>query len=206
VTGRPLNWFTTPHADPDGEHVAVNYIQLVGQLRTDLEDAGSAFTVAINYRELVERLDPTVTAAFELAIAVDPTAGEFLTDAWRKTYGLHPDLGAAYDDAVHAVEQLACPLVLQKAAAANKATLGTVNGELRQAAHNWKFVLVDKDDNDSIVPVLAAMERLWEGQVSRHAGGARNRRQTQEETQAAVHLAAFLVQMLGSGALARRTP
>ena len=43
------------------------------------------------------------------------------------------------------------------------------------------------------------------GQVSRHGGGQRSRDQTSEEAQAAVHLAATLVHLLGAGALTRRS-
>jgi hypothetical protein len=51
--------------------------------------------------------------------------------------------------------------------------------------------------------VLAMLEALWHGQ-SRHAGSANSRRQTQVEGESAVHLAATLVQWLGSGVLRRR--
>ena len=75
---------------------------------------------------------------------------------------------------------------------------------LRPAGRKWKFVLVDKDGDGSIEPLVAMMDRLWTGHVSRHSGSPRSRDQTQAE--AAVHLAATLVQqLLSTKALAPRT-
>jgi hypothetical protein len=47
------------------------------------------------------------------------------------------------------------------------------------------------------------LELVWHGQ-SRHAGSANSRRQTQAEGEGAVHLAATLLQRLGSGVLCRK--
>jgi hypothetical protein len=54
--------------------------------------------------------------------------------------------------------------------------------------------------------MVEMLTALWEGQRSRHAGTASARRQTQAEAEAAVHLAAVLVQWLTSGLLRRQTP
>lgn len=63
-------------------------------------------------------------------------------------------------------------------------------------------MLVDKDGADAVDPLVVMLDRLWTGQVSRHGGGRNSRDQTQAE--AAVHLAATLVQLLTSGALTHR--
>ena len=117
-----------------------------------------------------------------------------------QTYGLHPDPTSAYRQAVRAVEQVACPLVLPN----EDATLGKVISHLRQGDHKWRFVLVARDGADSVEPLVAMLDRLWTGQVSRHGGGKNSRDQTQAEAETAVHLAAALVQMLSTGALTRR--
>jgi len=65
-------------------------------------------------------------------------------------------------------------------------------------------VLVDKDGADAVDPLVVMLDRLWTGQVSRHGGGRNSRDQTQAEAEAAVHLAATLVQLLTSGALTHR--
>lgn len=195
---RGPSWVT----DVQNREVGENYLRLVVELRDDLEDAGSAFTVADNNRALVERVDPTVVAAVEQTIdAAPPTAGGLLRDAWRQVYGLHPDSTTGYRDAVRAVEEVACPLVLPNDGAA---TLGKVIGNLRQGAHLWAFVLVDRAGADTVDPLVGMLDRLWTGQVSRHGGGQKSRDQTTAEAQAAVHLAATVVQLLGAGALTRR--
>ena len=199
---RAPTWF----GDDRLHQTAENYGHLVGNLVDALDDAGSAYTVASDLRALVERVDPTVAAAIEHTIdAASPTAGGLLRDAWRHAYGLHPDPTAAYREAVRAVEEVACPLVLEKAAEKNSATLGTVSKHLRDAPDKWQFVLLDKNDAGSVDTLVAMLDRLWTGQVSRHGGGRRSRDQTQTEAEAAVHLAATLVQLLNAGALVRRS-
>lgn len=182
---------------------AAAYVKLLVELRDALEDAGSAFTLDGSARQLVERVDPTVTAAAEQAAeSTNPTAGELLRDAWRQAYGREPDPTTAYRQAVRAVETVACPLALPQNP---KATLGTVIAHLRDdASKKWQFVLVDRDGGGTVDTLVAMLDRLWTGQVSRHAGGENSRDQRPGEAEAAVHLAATLVQLLSTGALASR--
>lgn len=182
---------------------AHSYVDHVVRLDYALADSGSAFTVdSDSVRQLVERVDPTVDALLLDTIAGAPAAaGGFLRDARQHIYGLHPDPTTAYRDAVRAVEEVACPLVLPTDGAA---TLGKVIAHLRQGGHKWAFALVDRDGADTVDPLVAMLDRLWTGQVSRHGGGQTSRDQTPAEAQAAVHLAATLVQLLGAGALTRR--
>lgn len=166
-------------------------------------DAGSAYRVAADRSGLELRLDDTVTLAAEQTAAVaGPDAGALLAEAWRRTYGLHPDPTTGYRDAVRAVEEVVCPLVLPNDGAA---TLGKVIAHLRQGGHRWTFVLVDRDGQGTVEPLVTMLDRIWTGQVSRHAGGENSRDQTPAEAQAAVHLAVTLVQLLGAGALTRRS-
>lgn len=172
-----------------------------------LTDAGSAYEVIWSSPpRLRRRLEPVVDELLEQTITdAPPTAGLRLRDARRHAYGLHPDPTAAYREAVRAVEEIACPLVLAKAAANNSASLGTVRNHLRDAPGKWRFVLLDKDGDGSVGLLVAMLDRLWTGQVSRHGGGQDSRDQTLPEAHAAVHLAATLVQLLGSGALTPRS-
>ena len=102
---------------------------------------------------------------------------------------------------MRAVEEIACPRVLPNDGAA---TLGKVIATCATAP-SCSITLVDRDGADTVEPLVAMLDRLWTGQVSRHGGGQRSRDQTSEEAQAAVRLAATLVHLLGAGALTRRS-
>lgn len=197
-THRAPDWID----DPQNSELTAKYAALVTNLIESLEDGGSAYTVAEGGRQLVERVDPTVATAVEQTIATaPPSAATLLRDAWNQTYGLHPDPTAAYRDAVRAVEELACPMVLPRD---EIRTLGKVITHLRQGGHKWAFTLVDRDGADTVEPLVVVLDRLWTGQVSRHGGGQNSRDQTAAEAEAAVHLAATLVHLLATDALTRR--
>lgn len=199
-----LRWSRMLSTVPEGGYPRLEQVAELAQL---LDDAGSIYTVGVRDERLcvLRRVDPTVQAAADHDAAAadptaDPTAGQLLRHAWNTAYAREPDPTTAYRDAVRAVEQLACPLVLPHD---NRATLGKVISHLKQGGSvRWRFALVDRDDTDTVDPLVAILERLWTGQVSRHGGGRNSRDQTQAE--AAVHLAATLVQLLATGALARR--
>ncbi len=170
-----------------------------------LDDAHSAYQLDRGARpvRLTRRVDPTVQAATDEATrTADPTARHLLGQAWTAAYSRTPDPTASYRDAIRAVETVARPLVLPDEPAA---TLGKVNAHLRQAHHKWELVLLDRDDDGSVEPLVRMLERLWEGQVSRHGGGPRSRDQTLDEARAAVQLAVLCVQWLSAGVLHRRT-
>jgi hypothetical protein len=196
----------TLHGDPlqypegsNGEHARL----LLQRLNHILDLGRSAFRVAENGSQLEPKVDPTVTALFEqTTAATSATAADLLRAAWSAIYSRAPDPTGAYRQAVRAVEEIACPLVLP---ADEVATLGKVAASLRQSGHRWRFVLCDRDGADSVEPLVGMLERLWTGQVSRHGGGKNSRDQTAEEAQAAVHLAATIVQLLGAGTLIRRS-
>jgi hypothetical protein len=96
---------------------------------------------------------------------------------------MHPNPAAAYADAVLAVEQLAGPLILPTD---GDRRLGKATRSLEEGHLKWTFTLVSKDGDDSAEPLTVLMRRLLGAQLSRHAGAEHNRRQTQEEAEAAV--------------------
>jgi hypothetical protein len=170
-----------------------------------LDLGSSAWRVAgrWNHEHLERRIDQTLTDAFQEAKAADPTAADHLATAWQAAYGRNPDPDKAHDEAVLAVEAVACPLVCSPTN--TRRTLGRVIADLKSQATQWELALGDTTTNapmavDRLIPML---ELLWHGQ-SRHAGSANSRRQTHVEGESAVHLAATLVQWLGSGVLLRR--
>jgi hypothetical protein len=164
-----------------------------------LSHGNSIWRVNIAGQYLERRIDETVTAAITTAIAnAGQQASEHLAEAWTSTYGRRPDPDRAYAEAVKAVEALAGPLV---SPLNNKPTLGTVIRDLGNQTGQWELSLADKDGHPAPPGRLIEMLRLlWEGQ-SRHAGGTNSRRHAQSEAEAAVHLAAALVQWLNIGVL-----
>lgn len=193
-----FDWNTVPtqHA---GERA-----RAADRLHRLLTEAGSAYQV--DWRlppTLTRRVGPAVVDAFEhtLATAIPPAA-VLLRDAWQQVYGLDPDPTASYGNAVRAVEEVLCPLVLPRDPLR---TLGKAIGELRNTADRWSFVLTSKDGIGDIAPLLVVVARLWEGQHARHGGGpAGYQPQTHNEAEAALHLATTVVQWVSRGALTRR--
>ncbi|GAA1825406.1 hypothetical protein GCM10009835_52690 [Planosporangium flavigriseum] len=127
-----------------------------------------------------------------------------MKQAWLAAYGIDPDPDQAYDEAVRAVETVACPLICPNAD--GKRTLGTAIAVLRNdlvaKTPRWSLALPDASGRPASVDELIAMlTLLWEGQVSRHAGSTKSRRQTAAEAEAAVQIAVTLTQWLSSGVL-----
>lgn len=175
-------------------------------LRQLLTDANSEYRIDGQGRCLVRRVDETVQAAADATLKAAPAAAaDHLQAAWVAAYGLDPDPDKVFNEAIRAVEAIACPLVEEKKAAAGKATLGTAIGELRNSGHRWGLVLPDTDGQPrGVESFVAMMETLWDAQRSRHGGGSNSRRQSQEEAEAALHLAVLLVQWLTAGVLRRK--
>lgn len=169
-----------------------------------LSVANSIWRSNVEDRRLERRVDTTVTAAVMTARkSANAEAADHLDVAWAAAYGRHPDPDKAYDEAVLAVEALACPLVSPRNLVP---TLGTVIRDLKNQAAKWQLTLVDKTGQPASPDGLIGMlEVLWESQ-SRHAGSSNSRHQTQAEGELAVHLAAMAVQWLTAGALSRRIP
>ncbi|WP_284748185.1 hypothetical protein [Amycolatopsis sp. RTGN1] len=132
-----------------------------------------------------------------------PTAAKLLAQAWYHAYRPDPDPTTAYREAVRAVEEVACPLVLPNN---HKATLGTVIAHLRDAVAKWETVLFGTGAAPGgPEPVQELMSRLWTGQVSRHGGSKNSCDQDQAEAEAAVHAAVLLVQWLSTDVLSRKS-
>lgn len=177
------------------------------QLQQMFEDAGSAWHVNERCTGLERRVDPTVVAAYTAATTSAHRAGkdaatERLKKAWESAYGLTPDPGAAYRHAVAAVEDIAGPLFLPNSPLP---TLGTVLSTLSQGRAKYQFVIVDQLGSPASIDVVVEMiSTLWHGQRDRHEGGPTSFPIKQESAEAAVHLAAVLVQWFANGAVAKK--
>ena len=175
----------------------------LSRLKLVLVEGGSAYHVSSPHQRLERRVDETAAKAFERSAAVSgDEAGRHLRQAWTATYGLHPDPTTAYREAVRAVEAVACPLVLPKD---QKRTLGKVISHLKQASNKWALAIPDGSAaGGGVVPLAGMLELLWTGQVSRHGGAPTSRDQRQIEAEAAVSLAATLVQWFATGVVRRQ--
>jgi hypothetical protein len=156
---------------------------------------------------LERRVDKTVTAAVNEARRIAPAqAAQHLQAAWYAAYGHTPDPDKAFNESVRAVEEVACPLVQPNLAAQNRATLGTVIGELsNSAAHLWELALPETNGQPrDVVPLVGMLQALWQAQVSRHGGAPKSRRQDEDEARTVVPLAAVIVHWLTTSVLRRR--
>ena len=172
-------------------------------LQRILVEGGSAYHVSIPHQRLERRVDETAAKAFERSATVSgDEAARHLGQAWTATYGLHPDPTTAYREAVRAVEAAACPLVLPND---QTRTLGKVIGELKKASTKWALAIPGGGAaGGGVVPLVGMLELLWTGQVSRHGGAPTSRDQRQIEAEAAVSLAATLVQWFATGVVRRQ--
>ena len=107
-----------------------------------LASANSAWRVNGDGRALERRLDKTVTAAAQMARAnVNAEATDHLSIAGDAVFGRSQDPDKAYDEAVLAVEALACPLVCPNNP---RRSLGTVIQDLRNQTSQWQLTIGDR--------------------------------------------------------------
>lgn len=195
--------------DDEGEpHPQYRRLHELGDLHELLDDGGSTYRVWAPPEEgtarLISRVDPTVQASADRAGSVPtPTAGTLLRQAWSQAYSRDTDPDGAYRDAVRAVEVAISTVV---SPTNDRQTLGTAIRDLRSGAHNYELVLLDKPGAGTVDPLVGLLERLWEGQKSRHGAGHGARSSTLHEARAAVQIAVLAVQWLTDGALRRRPP
>lgn len=175
-----------------------------------LNDCGSAWQVDPEFRGLYRRVEAPVVEAWQRARASAeetgrPSAARFLTEAWKKTYGMHPQSTDGYTAAVKAVEAVAVPVVLPDKP---RAIVHHVRRELKDHPNRWRFVLAEAENvqagEGTIEVVTAMLDRLLRGETERHGVDGVNRPSTPAEARAAVHLAAVLVQWFISGAVQPR--
>lgn len=178
--------------------------QKVVQLAKIMLESGSAYQVSARGEgvfgfELQRRVSETVAASAEKAFQAG-RPGDHLRMAWRATYGRSPNANEAYDQAVRAVEAAAQPIV---SPSNPKATLGTIITALRDKPAKWQVVLDTPGGFDEVGVVQVMAELLWKGHTTRHgtADPAAPIVHTQEQAEAAVHLAVLLVQWFTSGTI-----
>ena len=164
-----------------------------------LRESGSAWTVAPaeppTAFSLQQRIDEEVAEALELTIS--QASSNHLREAKHSIYGLNPNPKHSYLEAVAAVEAAATPTISPK----NKQTsLGTLIRDMNAAPDKWQFAI-----GGDVQPVIRMMELLWQGGDGRHGTPDPDSAKTftQEEAEAALHLAATLVHWFTSGEIIR---
>lgn len=177
--------------------------QWVGVVANIFDEAGSVWRVG-QWPEggfgLARRIDETVAEVVRSAME-HGRPGQHLRDAWTSAYARVHNASHAYREAVRAVEAAVKPIVSPNNSAA---TLGTMIGDLRNKPEKWE-VLLGPDGFDSVAALRQACELIWKSQIDRHGTDDESvpLNVSLQEAQAAVHVAAMLVQLFSTGAIRR---
>jgi len=139
------------------------------------------------------QLGPVAQAVQEVGSS-SGRAGEHLTTAWVKLASRTPDPSAAYREAVRAVEAASKPVVLPND---SLSTLGKVISALRQKPSKWTFEL------GSVELIADMCDSIWTSQLDRHGTDDATvpLSVTQEQADAAVHMALVLTRYFTGGAV-----
>jgi hypothetical protein len=167
------------------------------KLQQVLDDAGSAYRVSDDRRQLLRRVAETAEAAAQRAIAEADTAGNsaglHLREAWSCAYGRSPDPSKSYWESIKAVESALASKVTPND---RSATLGKLLPELRlNQLNKWQLPIADENGDPTIKPLIYLAARLWTSQSDRHGGVEPTIRPPQAEAEEAVQLAVTLVQL-----------
>jgi len=172
-----------------------NPIRTVKRLEKLLSSGNSAYAVRADGLGLEQRITAAVKDQVQAVVdAAEGSPGEHLTNAWNEAYGKNADPVKSYSESIKAVEAAMAERISPQNA---KQTLGTMVRDVRAKPEKWISVLPD----GGVGTVLSMMQTLWDGQTSRHGGLHPTRHETVEEAQAAVHLAATLVQFGVTGGI-----
>ncbi|MGW8863366.1 hypothetical protein ACWGNY_30850 [[Kitasatospora] papulosa] len=183
--------------------------RLLDELQQLLDDGRSAYTLRSDKAGLRQRVDPTVEAIAEAAMASanrDPARGSaaaHLKRAWTAAYALHPEPGRAYSEAIKAVEAAAHATVEPNN---SKATLGTMIKVIENSPARWVVGIGSAPSSNGAETIARMMRLLWTGQTSRHGGSHPTRDETIAEARAAVHLAVALMNFFIDGIFIRQPP
>jgi len=147
-------------------------------------------------RQLSKRVIGPVRESIEELRTYSERAHHHLSRAWERLVGRQPDPSTAYREAIRAIEVVAKPVVTPHD---ENATLGKVIRALRDKPEKWETVL----DKSSPLQVADLADLIWRGQLDRHGTDEPSAplNVSQEEADAAVHLAVPLVRLFVSGGI-----
>ncbi len=173
----------------------------IGNLNEIFIKSGSKWHVVVenDHARLEARVNETTTAAYKQLISKEQDYAHLLKTSWEYCYGRGPNPSEAYSYAVKAVEAVSWQVVTP---ANNSATLGTITKDLVAQSNAGKFgtIFNDKHENTSIEAITKMMTRLWEGHSDRHATGNYTK-PSQQEAEAAVHIALLLCHLFATGSV-----
>lgn len=170
-------------------------------LRTLLDGAGSVWALAPDQKRLTRRVLPEAQAAAERVISAGDKAAELIGSAWLAVYGLKPNPTDGFNQAVRAVEAVACPVIIPND---GDATLGRAIGILKANKGGFSTVFQNPRNTDPVDAVLALMQLVWTNNYARHAADPSvPLHVSQEEAEAALTAAVALVTFFQRGFFVR---
>lgn len=168
-------------------------------LRVAFEEARSAYTIGVDsdgHYGLQERQPVELTDLMNQMLGGRDEAARQLAGAWSSAFGRAPDLKAACDAAVAAVEAAAKPVVIPND---DRATLGLIIKALEDKPGKWTTATgADRD----VEAVIGMLRLVWTG-FTRHGGDPSPTPLTSELAQMIVHTAVLLVHWFQSGSVRR---
>lgn len=167
------------------------------ELDTTLAVGGSEWEVAEvgeDHRQLAKRTIGPVREGIDAVRSHSQRAHAHLMSAWTQLTGRQPNPSAAYQEAIKAVEAVAGPVV---SPFNDRATLGTVIRDIRAKPSKWEVTL----DSATSENVADLADLIWKGQADRHGSHDESIPLvvSQQEADAAVHLAIPLVRLFAGG-------
>lgn len=151
------------------------------------------------YATLEERVDEETELAYsDAASNSNSISAQYMKKAWSSAFSRSPSPSEAYSNAIKAVEAASWSLITPND---NKATLGTILGEMSSHPNKWSTKIPVKQADDDILTVISLLRLLWEGQTDRH-GTAAPAPPTQESAEQAVITAVLLCNYFNKGYIA----
>jgi len=178
-------------------------VVLVGEVRSALDQASSAYTVRSTQGwRLERRVDETAERAFQAGVEHERHSSDLLKQAWASTFKRDPDPGTAFRASVLAVESVATQAFTPKD---GKPSLGKAIIHLRSTVAEWTVSGLDDQQQASGQTLLAMLQTVWEND-QRHVGqgGRPPDPATQEEAEAVLFLAVTIVQWFERGFVRKR--
>lgn len=168
-----------------------------------LRTGRSRFTVVSydEYDRLGYRVPEGVRIAAEQMMSLESAASRLLSRAWLKVHDLEPDDGAAYWNAVKAVEAAAFPAL---GITGDTATLSHAVRAIEKREATWRLPFVRQHTEYPSRDVLLGMlKSLYRGQRDRH-GSEAYADVTHDEAETAVLMAVTLVGWFAGGLVQER--